>query len=143
LPGLSIREVLDGDDLDAWMEVFRICFEMPDVAVDFFRNAIGHSGFHSGTPYRHYLGLWKDEPVACSSVYFGGAAAGIYNVATLPSFRGRGIGAEMTRRPMRIAREHGFGTGVLHSSSLGRPVYEKLGFREHCRLAVYLYQPFI
>lgn len=143
LPGLTIREVMDGDTLDTWMEVFGTAFEIPDVAVDFFRNAIGAGRFRPGVPYRHYLGLWKDEPVACSSVYFGRAAAGIYNVATLASFRGRGIGAQMTRRLVRIARERGMGTAVLHSSPLGRPVYEKLGFRERCRLSVYLHQPVI
>jgi ribosomal protein S18 acetylase RimI-like enzyme len=138
---LTIGEVGDGETLDAWMAVFRICFEVPDVAVDFFRKAMEHAGFHAGVPYRHYIGLWKGEPVACSSVYLGRSAAGIYNVATLPPFRGRGIGAQMTRLLMGVAKERGFGTGVLHASAMGLPIYEKLGFKEYCRLAVYLFHP--
>lgn len=141
LPGLTIRKVGEGDTLDAWMEVFRICFEVPEVAVDFFRKALEHAGFHDGVPYRHYIGFWKGEPVACSSVYLGRSAAGIYNVATLRPFRGLGIGAQMTLLLMGVAKERGFRTGVLHASAMGLPIYEKLGFKEYCRLAVYLYQP--
>jgi ribosomal protein S18 acetylase RimI-like enzyme len=140
-PDLTIRELENGDDLAAWMGIFGRGFELPEVAIRFFANAIGHCGFEPETPYRHFLGLWKGEPAACSSVFFGGSAAGIYNVATLPAFRGMGIGAGMTRRPMRMARERGYALCILHSSTMGQSLYEHLGFREYCRLAVYLYQP--
>ncbi len=138
---LEIREVRDAALFDRWLEVFRTCFEMPVVAADFFGKGIRSIGFHHDLPYRHYVGFCGDEPAACSSVYLGDGSAGIYNVATLPAFRGRGIGSAMTRRPMRLARERGIGTGILHSSPLGTPVYEKLGFRELCRLTIYLWEP--
>jgi ribosomal protein S18 acetylase RimI-like enzyme len=140
-PGLTVRELENGDDLAAWMGIFGTGFEMPEVAIRFFENAIGHFGFGPKTPYRHFLGLWKGEPAACSSVFFGRNASGIYNVATLPAFRGMGIGARMTCRPMRMARERGYAMCILHSSAMGQPLYEQLGFREYCRLAVYLYRP--
>ncbi|MHB8909625.1 MAG: GNAT family N-acetyltransferase [Syntrophales bacterium] len=139
--GLEIREVRDAALLAQWIEVFRTCFEMPDVAAAFFGNGIRSIGFHPGFPYRHYVGFWRDEPAACSSVYLGADSAGIYNVATLPAFQGRGIGSALTRRSMHQARERGIGVSVLHATPQGRPVYERLGFTERCRLTVYLWEP--
>jgi GNAT superfamily N-acetyltransferase len=140
-PGLEIREVRDEAMLDCWIGIFRTCFEMPDVAAEFFGNGIRSIGFHPGLAYRHYVGFRRDEPAACSSAYLGSASVGIYNVATLPAFRGLGIGSAMTRRPMREARASGIGVSVLHATPLGRPVYEQLGFTERCRLTVYLWEP--
>jgi ribosomal protein S18 acetylase RimI-like enzyme len=87
------------------------------------------------------VGFWRDELTACSSVYLGDVSAGIYNVATLPAFRGRGIGSALTRWPMRLAKERGIRVSVLHSTPLGKPAYEKLGFTERCRLIIYLWEP--
>jgi hypothetical protein len=42
---------------------------------------------------------------------------------------------------MQIARKRGYALCILHSSAMGQPLYEHLGFKEYCRLAVYLYQP--
>jgi ribosomal protein S18 acetylase RimI-like enzyme len=139
--GLEIREVGNRAMLDAWITIFRTCFEMPDIAADFFGNGIRSIGFHPDFPYRHYVGFWRGEPAACSSVYLGDTSAGIYNVATLPVFRGRGIGSALTRRLMRHAGERGIRVSVLHATPSGRPVYEKLGFTELCRLTVYLWEP--
>jgi GNAT superfamily N-acetyltransferase len=139
--GLVIREVQNREDLHAWLEIFGVVFEVPDVAVDFFRRAMSYAGLRPDLPYRHYLGLWEDKPVACSSVYLGTDSAGIYNVATIPAFRSRGIGSIMTKWPMLVAKERGYGIAILHSSAMGLPVYEKLGFREYCRLTIYLWQP--
>ncbi len=139
--GLTIREIQNREDLRAWIDVFRIGFETPEVAANFFHNAMSYIGLGPGLRYKHYLGLCKDEPVACSSVYLGDGDAGIYNVVTLPDFRGRGIGSVMTQRPVRVAEEQGLRIGVLHASAMGRPVYERLGFREYCRLEIYLWEP--
>lgn len=57
-------------------------------------------------------------------------ATGIFNVATAPEFRGRGLGAALTAR----AAKDGFAAGAefafLQASALGHPVYLRLGFRD-------------
>jgi GNAT superfamily N-acetyltransferase len=50
---------------------------------------------------------------------------GIYNVATVPDARGRGIGAAVTAAACRWSPGD---VVVLQSSAEGRPVYERLGF---------------
>lgn len=85
----------------------------------------------SGAEYeaqRQYIGLLNGAPVACSAMILARGVAGIYAVATLPAARGKGIGTAMTVAPLLRARDMGFHVGVLQSSSLGRPVYERIGF---------------
>jgi len=64
---------------------------------------------------------------------------GVYSVATLPEFRGRGIGEAMVRHAVEQARaETGLERIVLQSSREGEPLYRRLGFRPVSRLAVFV-----
>jgi len=67
--------------------------------------------------------------VAVSSVFVDGGVAGVYNVATLESHRRRGIGEAMTWRSVSRGRETGCVVATLQASELGKPVYERMGFR--------------
>jgi ribosomal protein S18 acetylase RimI-like enzyme len=66
-----------------------------------------------------------------------GRAVGIYNVATLEEARGQGIGAAVTVAVLRDAMARGAAFGVLESSDLGHPVYERIGFRDVAAFQVY------
>lgn len=54
----------------------------------------------------------------------------IVNVYTEPSWRRRGIGELLMREVLRFTRERRIHNVVLHASVDGRPLYEKLGFRQ-------------
>ena len=77
------------------------------------------------------------RPVAASSLVPGRGVAGVYCVATLPEARGRGLGTALTVLPLLEAREMGFHTGVLQSSDMGYPIYQKIGFRTTCLIDHY------
>jgi GNAT superfamily N-acetyltransferase len=50
-------------------------------------------------------------------------------VATHPDARGQGLAIGLMRQALRAARERGCTTTTLESTKLGRPVYERLGYR--------------
>ncbi|MGI4827243.1 MAG: GNAT family N-acetyltransferase [Janthinobacterium lividum] len=52
----------------------------------------------------------------------------ICNVYTEPAHRGRGLAKLRTEKLLDECRQRNVETVVLHASSMGRPVYEKLGF---------------
>jgi GNAT superfamily N-acetyltransferase len=91
-------------------------------------------GLGPNFPWRHYLGLVHGEPVGASSLFLGGGAAGLYNVATVPHARKQGIGTAMSLAPLLVARNEGYGLGVLQSSAAGNGVYRGLGFERCCQL---------
>ena len=54
---------------------------------------------------------------------------GIWAVATLPEARGRGLSRALLAHAMVDARERGCDTTSLEATQMGRPVYERLGYR--------------
>ena len=85
----------------------------------------------------HYVGYLDDEPVATASLITAGSAAGIYNVATVAAVRGRGIGAAMTAFAVRAGADRGMQVATLQASTMGRPVYERMGFEFVCDFVPY------
>ena len=77
---------------------------------------------------RLFVGKVDGRAVATAVGIRTGATVGIYNVATVPEARGRGIGTAMTWHVLADA-EPGWDVAVLQASEMGRPVYERMGFK--------------
>jgi GNAT superfamily N-acetyltransferase len=79
---------------------------------------------------RIYFGEFDGEAVSTLGIWPHGSDAVVIWVATLPEARNRGIATRLMAHALRQAREDGHETTTLQSSALGRPVYEKLGYRD-------------
>jgi ribosomal protein S18 acetylase RimI-like enzyme len=87
------------------------------------------------------IGSLDGRPVATGTAYLTGPTAGLYNIATLPAARGRGVGHAVTLTLMELARAAGAEHAVLHATEAGRPVYERAGFVEVCQVPQYVWMP--
>jgi GNAT superfamily N-acetyltransferase len=58
-----------------------------------------------------------------------GNTIGVYNVATVPPARRRGYGEQITRRITDDAVLAGCDVATLQASDMGKPIYERLGYR--------------
>ncbi|MFD1301765.1 GNAT family N-acetyltransferase [Methylobacterium marchantiae] len=69
-------------------------------------------------------------PLACASVYRSGGLAGLYNVGTLATHRGKGLGALVTRAAIDTARQAGAEATMLQCVAGGHVerLYSGLGF---------------
>lgn len=81
--------------------------------------------------------LWlvhEDEVLAGMSIFTTDAEGwvGVWTMATAPSRRSRGVGRAALTVPMRHHVEAGATSFVLGATELGRPLYEKVGFRVAC-----------
>jgi hypothetical protein len=87
--GLEIRAVEDKSMLRAWAHVFTIGYGMPPAWEDMIFDVWDKMGLDF--PVRNYLGYLNGEPISTSTVFYSAGVAGIYDVATLPEARGRGL----------------------------------------------------
>jgi GNAT superfamily N-acetyltransferase len=85
-----------------------------------------------------YVGYAGNVAVASGLGWRTGRTIGVYAIATIPSARRRGFGAAMTARVVLDGLAAGCDVAALQASELGRPIYERLGFRVDVRYVSYL-----
>jgi GNAT superfamily N-acetyltransferase len=135
---IDVQPVADRKMVDAWFSVFAPAFELSRAAANAFRDLILAGGLDDSATMRNYIAYADGEPVATGSLVPAAGVAGIYNIATRASKRGRGIGRAMTWSLMREAAEMGYQVAILWSTVAGLPVYRRLGFQERVRVPTYL-----
>jgi len=128
IPGFTIAEVHNEQDLQDFKRVLIEGYEMADIMADGWLQAA--RGVDIGnTPWKMYLGRLNGDPVATNMLFTGGGVAGIYGVATVPAVRRKGVGAAISLFPLLKAREMGYRYAVLFSTEMAVRVYERIGFR--------------
>lgn len=114
-------------------------FRAPDAVAsaipDCFRASYAASG---DEPHlRCFLGFRNGTPVATSARFLSGGLVGIWGVATVPEARRLGIGAAMTLAALGDGARQGYRVGSLIATTMGEPVYRRLGFRELFRVGMF------
>jgi GNAT superfamily N-acetyltransferase len=136
-PELAIERVRDERGLATWTRTLAVGFGEGEREAAWAGEMYRRIGLGDEQPWRHYLGRLGDLPVATASMFFGAGVAGIYFVFTVEQARRQGIGAAITLAALRDALALGYRIGVLGASELGYSVYQRLGFRECCRIGIY------
>jgi GNAT superfamily N-acetyltransferase len=125
IDGYEIRAITDSAGLEDHIITASAGFEIPEelvrpiIAADLFRRSgrtvyVGHAG---GEPVTTGLGV-RTGPVI-----------GVYNIATVESARRRGFGEAMTARVAADGHAAGCEAAILQASPMGRPIYERMGYR--------------
>lgn len=125
LPGFEIRQVGNAAGIDEHRHVVTAGFgSHPSVAIGTTcARLLEHPGCFV------YVGYTGDVPVASGLGWRTGRTIGVYAIATIPEARRRGYGAAMTARVVMDGLASGCDVAVLQASAVGRPVYERLGFK--------------
>ena len=137
--GFKVKQVKDMRSLRVCSKAVSDGFEFPKETSRKFRNLL--HGYGLGPAHCWFLGLLNGRPVATSIMVLHEDVAAIYCVATLPEFRGKGIGTAITREPLQAAKAAGYRVAVLESSAMGLPVYERMGFRKLCQFRSLIWSP--
>lgn len=135
---LELLLVNDEKLLRQWIHVASLGFGVPADAEDAWFEFFNYAACSS--PFRTYMALLNGRPVGTSQLFTSAGVAGIYNVTCVPEARGQGIGAAITTAPLLDARRMGYRVGILQASSMGYKVYKRLGFQDHGKLSVYLWE---
>ena len=133
-PELAIREVTDAAALVDFERTFIEGYPIPELQP--FQAGRLFTPPVLGGDYRLWLGYAGGRPVTCAIAQVSAGVVGVHLVATLPEARGRGYGAAITARAASTAPDL---PAVLQASDLGRPVYERIGFRVHSRFDLWIF----
>jgi GNAT superfamily N-acetyltransferase len=131
---LVIREVTDPAALGDFERTFVTGYPIPELQP--FQPGRLFTPPVLGGAYHLWLGYVAGQPVTCAIAHLSGDVVGIHFVATVPEARGRGYGAAITARAVSTDPTL---PAVLQASDLGRPVYERLGFRVHSRFDLWIF----
>ncbi len=73
-----------------------------------------------------------DQLVGTGTAIYGGKTGWIAHIIVIPEYRGHGLGQQLTNKSKEILKEKGCATISLIATDLGKPVYEKTGFKVDC-----------
>lgn len=85
----------------------------------------------------NYVAYVEGEPAAALVILPVDGDASVWDVATLPEARGRGLCARLMQRALWDARHAGCDFSSLQATKLGEPVYARLGYESHGALQMW------
>lgn len=130
---LRIEEVTTPETLIEFERTSLAGFESPPSPP----GSIHHPDSLNGGTLAYFLGRVNGEPVSASIACVAAGCVGVYGVATIPEFRGRGYGAAMTWKALSVAPNL---VSVLQPSDLARPLYERLGYESVGRFTSWIHR---
>lgn len=119
-----IELVTNQSELAEWVTVAESVFDM---AAETTRLITSESVLQDEA-LQFLLGRVDGKPATCGILSVHDAVAGLYLIGVEEDFRRRGIGEAMTWELLRAGQERDAEIGVLHSTQMGYPLYEQMGF---------------
>ena len=104
-------------------------FPNPEIHGPFYSNVWTRVEVGPEKAVRMFVALKNGRVVGGCHVSFACGVACLFNVTTLKSERGKGIGKALSLRAMAAARESKYRYIVLQSSRMGLRIYKQLGFQ--------------
>jgi ribosomal protein S18 acetylase RimI-like enzyme len=138
ISAFTIEQVDSAERQVLWARIAGAGTGFPDEATDAMVRLEATLSDPQYKAQQRYIGFLNGDPVATSALVLDSGVAGIYAVATLPAARRKGIGRIMTVEPLLEARRMSYQVGILQASSMGYPIYKKIGFKEVCTYRLYL-----
>lgn len=137
--GVDVRPVVTPDDVEAFIDVHRRGWKMPD---DVFEQVSANMRANWATRIPELDALWvafvDGEPVGngvsqyvADAVYLGGSSV-------VPDARGRGVYRALVRQRWDDGRARGARALVIQAGAMSRPIVERLGFAHVCDMNVYV-----
>jgi len=133
-PAMEIREVNDAASRLAFAHLVSTIFDLP---FQMTMNIYGPESCWTES-YGGYIGYVGQRPVTMAMVNVTDSCCGFYSVGTVPGHRRKGYAETVMREACeRMRKRLPFHACVLQSSTVGRRLYEQMGFREVTRFSVF------
>ncbi|MFA8299698.1 MAG: GNAT family N-acetyltransferase [Hyphomicrobiales bacterium] len=137
--GVKVRVVDSQSDYHIFSNLLTKTFKSPLSIHQEFAEMFNPFTFQS--PLTHYIGYYNHEPVSAITSYINGSQVGLYNGATLPEFRNKGIFTTLFSVALNDAKERNCKTAVgqLMGKKMAGGVTTKFGFKEVCYFTPFIF----
>jgi hypothetical protein len=135
---IRICEVTTENDYRTFIDIYCKTFEISGGNKNHSYQRLRSYG--NNGPCKHYLGYYEDIPACTLTTYQHENALGVYNGATLPSFRKKGLLTSILQQALFAGITNGsrYSTGLLMASAMASGTCEQLGFKKVCRIRPFL-----
>ncbi|MCW4009115.1 MAG: GNAT family N-acetyltransferase [Candidatus Bathyarchaeota archaeon] len=135
-PTSAVKQVVSEAEVAVLNRLLFEVFEMPPEwgkAFDEFTHECMRVG------WRFYLGYVGDEPVGTCALFSAGNVGGIFDVGTLPRYRGQGVGTALTLYALNDSVLAGNSVHTLQAECKGNAerLYQKIGFAVDHKICFY------
>jgi ribosomal protein S18 acetylase RimI-like enzyme len=128
---LQIALVDNSKRLNNFIQIYRELIPYDANAIEGFYGRASEYILNLESSLKLFVGYFHGQPAATGALFINEDTAGVWDVVTLPQFRRRGIGTDMTLHALFHAFDNfGCRIGVLTASKDGEPVYRKIGFQK-------------
>ena len=139
---LMVERVADAETMRQWVEVQVACDARTHERIKEARvRYAAERGFDPVDRQQAYLARLAGAPVGGAILHVAAGAAGVYQVATLPEARRRGVARAVTLRALSEGRARGCRLGVLHATQMAESLYRSIGFVDRSSAKVFVDLP--
>lgn len=126
---MEIRQVETLEELRTFEETASRAYEVESGPV--------YDGWLHRPGFSFFQAYYREEPVATAALVASDGIAGIIWVGTVPEARRRGAGQAVVWKAIEAGRALGLRTSALWATPMGRPMYERMGFRPNTRYRIW------
>lgn len=134
---VEVQAVNTTTDLRTWVEIMTGVYELPEFTQEPWFQILKKAGLGSRKKLQHFLARVDGEVAGVGSLFYGTQAAGIYNIAVLPQYRGQGVASTLTISLLSLVEESGHEMATLCSSQKAKSLYRRIGFRVYGEMSCY------
>ncbi|WP_158261266.1 MULTISPECIES: GNAT family N-acetyltransferase [Pirellulaceae] len=138
---VEVQAVSTANDLRTWVEIMTGVYGLPEHTQEPWFRILKKAGLGSQSKLQHFLASVDGEVAGVGSIFYGSQAAGIYNIAVLPPFRGQGVASTLTISLLSLIEERGYELATLCASQKAKSLYRQIGFRVYGELNCYQWSP--
>ena len=128
--GVELRLARTPDDIAAFVAINNAAYQTLGMPAGVIAHAVTAPERVLAPHVRTVIAWEAGEPLACAQIVLSHGIAGVYYVGTVEAARGRGLAELVTRTVTNLAFDLGAALVTLQASSMGDPIYRRMGYRE-------------
>lgn len=132
---ISVKLISNNSEINDWIKIVVESYSLKFEDMQKFTHYILENA--DSSKLKLYIGYYGNIPAATSMAMMYDDAVALHWVGTIAQYRNKGLGYAVTCQPMLEAKNNNIKSALLFASVMGKPLYEKIGFKQYLNYHVY------